>query len=197
VTSQQSQLSRQMRLPPKRARRHRFCRVAYVCFIAPLLLAGCGYSGVGSEPKGGYQWHSLYREDVKTVAVPVFTNKDYNRGLEFSLTQAVIKQLESKSPYKVVPRERADTILEGEIVKVTYYRQGQDPITAVPNEQLYTILINFTWRDLRTGQIYTNRQNFEQSAEYYPTLAEGPFAGSQDAIEKLALAIVQEMQADW
>jgi hypothetical protein len=162
-----------------------------------LMSGGCGYSHIGSEPSSGYQWHSLYREDVKTIAIPIFTNKDYHRGLEFSLTEAVIKQIESKSPYKVVPREKADTILEGEIVKVSQMRLSQDSRTAVPQETLYTILVNFTWRDQRTGEIYTSRQNFEQSTEYYPTLAEGDFAASQDAVEKLALAIVQELQADW
>jgi hypothetical protein len=41
------------------------------------------------------------------------------------------------------------------------------------------------------------RKNFQQTASFYPTLGEGEFVGAQDAIEKLALGIVQEMQADW
>jgi hypothetical protein len=32
----------------------------------------------------GYQWPSLYRSDVHTVAVPIFTNKSYYRGVEFT-----------------------------------------------------------------------------------------------------------------
>jgi hypothetical protein len=41
------------------------------------------------------------------------------------------------------------------------------------------------------------RKNFQQTAIFYPTLAEGEFVGTQQAVEKLALGIVQEMQADW
>src|SRR4051812_2118332 len=85
-----------------------------LCFLLPGL-SGCGYShsGEGSS-SSGYEWRSLYREDVRTVAVPIFANKTFRRGVEFQLTQAIVVQLEAKSPYKVVARERADTVLEGE-----------------------------------------------------------------------------------
>lgn len=165
--------------------------------VALACLTGCGYTQVGDTPSQGYQWRSLYREDVKTVAVPIFTNKDYTRGVEFSLTKAVVNQLEAHSPYKVVPRERADTILEGEITSVRRDTVSRDQSTAVPQEQLYVITLDFVWKNLRTGQILVQRRNFEQTAAYYPTLGEGQFVGNQQAVEKLALAIVQELQADW
>jgi hypothetical protein len=170
--------------------------------------AGCGYGQAGSAPEGsgssgggggiaGYHWNSLYREDVRTVAVPVFANKSYRRGVEFALSKAIVNQLEAQSPYKVVPRDRADTILEGEITDIVLRTYSQDPRTAIPQEQLYLVRINFTWKDLRTGKILVERRRFEQSSTYYPTLGEGQFVGSQENVERLALAIVQEMQADW
>jgi hypothetical protein len=162
-----------------------------------LSLSGCGYTQSGDEPSGGYKWRSLYREDVRTVAVDTFRNKDYERGVEFSLTKAIINQLEAHSPYKVVPRERADTLLEGEITAVRRNTVSKDTHTAVPQEQLYVVDIDFVWKDLRTGQILVQRRNFEQTTTYYPTLGEGQFVGSQLAAEKLAIAIVQELQADW
>ncbi|HVT87601.1 MAG TPA: LPS assembly lipoprotein LptE [Tepidisphaeraceae bacterium] len=162
-----------------------------------LALGGCGYSQVGDSPSGGYQWRSLYREDVKTVAVPTFVNKDYTRGVEFALTKAVVNQLEAHSPYKVVPRERADTILEGEINYVHRETVSRDSQTALPQEQLFVVNIDFTWKDLRTGQILVQRRNFEQTTTFYPTLGEGQFVGNQQAAERLGMAIVQELQADW
>ena len=162
-----------------------------------LLLAGCGYSTVGSEPQGGYKWQSLYREDVKTVAVPIFANRDFRRGVEFALTKAIVNQLEAHSPYKVVPKERADTILEGEVTSVKLQTLSSDSTTAIPQEQLYIMTVNFTWKDLRSGRILVERRNFQQTTTFYPTLGEGEFVGSQNAAEKLALGIVQEMQADW
>jgi hypothetical protein len=162
-----------------------------------VLMTGCGYTSVGDEPSGGYQWRSLYRENIKSVAVPIFTNKDYTRGVEFSLTKALVSQIEAQTPYKVVPRERADTILEGEITSVKKDTVSRDSRTAVPQEQLVVLTVDFVWKDLHSGRILVERRNLEQTATFYPTLGEGQFVGNQQAVEKLALGIVQEMQADW
>ncbi|HWP40661.1 MAG TPA: LptE family protein [Tepidisphaeraceae bacterium] len=172
-------------------------RLVYSFWLLITLLSGCGYTRVGDEPSGGYQWRSLYREDVKTVAVPIFTNKDFTRGIEFALTQAVIQQLEAHSPYKVVPPQRADTILEGQITSVRRDTINRDRRTGVPEEQLYIVTLDLIWKDLRTGQILLERRNFEQTTPYYPTLGEGQFHANQQSVERLALAIVQELQADW
>jgi outer membrane lipopolysaccharide assembly protein LptE/RlpB len=172
----------------------------FVVLACLLLVGGCGYEHNGQydkPPKSGYQWHSLYREDIQTVAVPIFQNRDFRRGVEFTLTKAVVNQLESHAPYKVVSRERADTVLEGEIVKVEVNTISRLFNEAVPQEQLMTVTVNFTWKDLRTGRILLERKNFQQTSTFYPTLREGTFVASQDAVEKLAVGIVQEMQADW
>lgn len=178
----------------------RACSTAARCnLVLILLLAGCGYSRPGDEPAASskYQWRSLYREDIRSVAVPIFTNKDFTRGVEFNLTQAVIQQIEQRTPYKVVDRKKADTLLEGEILEVRRATISNDARSAIPQEQLYTVRINFLWKDLRSGQILCERRNFEQNVTYYPTLGEGRFVGQQQNVEKLALGIVQEMQADW
>lgn len=170
-------------------------RRLFLSVLFPLLIGGCGYSGSGNAD--GYQWKSLYREDVRTVAVPIFASKDFRRGVEFSLTKALIGQLEAQSPYKVVPRERADTILEGEIVSISLETLSLDSQLAIPQEQSYVVTVNFLWKDLRTGRVLVERRNFQQTAAFYPTLGESQFVGSQLAVERLALGIVQELQADW
>ena len=174
-----------------------FAGVVMMCLLTA---SGCGYdqSGNFDQPAhGGYQWHSLYREDVQTVAVPIFANKDFRRGVEFKLSKAVINQMEAHTPYKVVARERADTVLEGEISKVEVNTLSRSYIEGIPQEQLMLLTVNFTWKDLRTGRILMQKKNFQQSASFYPTLGEGEFVGTQQAVEKLALGIVQEMQAEW
>jgi len=174
-----------------------------VCLlIAPLVMGGCGYhwsdnAGPGPAPDPDYAWKGLYRQDVKTVAVPIFINRTYHRGVEFNLTKAVINQLESRTPYKVVPKEQADTILEGQIIDVEVHTQSRSQTAGIPQEQLYIVIVNFTWKDLRTGQILVTRHSFGQTAPYYPTLGEEQFAGSQENLERLGLAIVEELQADW
>jgi len=173
---------------------------AMFLLIWAIALAGCGYSQSGGEnnkQQGGYHWNSLYREDIQTVAVPVFSTKDYRRGIEFRLTEAVIKQLELHAPYKVVPKERADTILEGQVTSVRVGSLSRDFQTNLPREQELVITVDLTWKDLRTGKILVQRHGLQQEAVYHPPLGEGEFVGAQQAIERFALVIVQEMQADW
>lgn len=180
-----------------------FSRLFHHCLLPTaccLLLAGCGYQQSGSLDTTGnsnYKWASLYREDINTVAVPIFTNKDFRRGVEFTLTSAIVKQMETHSPYRVAPRDRADTILEGEIESVDLGTLSRDVRTNIPQEQLYTMTVNFRWKDLRSGRILVERRNYQQTATFYGTVGEGEFVGRQSAVERLALAIVQEMQADW
>lgn len=171
-----------------------------VCLVGGgLAIGGCGYQHSGSmenAPKG-YQWSTLYRGDVKTVAVPIFANRTYYRGVEFQLTEAIAKQLEAHTPYKIVSRAKADTVLEGEIIRVRVRTVSNDRISQVPQEQLYSVRVNFTWKDLRTGRILTDEKDFEQAAPYYPTLGEGQFTGEQQNVERLALAIVERLQPAW
>jgi hypothetical protein len=171
-------------------------------FLTLLCLSGCGYTQ-GAAPSaampasGGYQWKSLYRSDVRTVAVPTFGNRSFRRGVEFALTKALVNQIEATTPYKVVPREYADTILEGEILDIRLRTLAPDVRTGLPQEQLYIVRINFTWKDQRTGKILVDRRRFEQTTTYYPTLGEGQFVGSQENVERLAVAIIEELEADW
>jgi hypothetical protein len=166
---------------------------AIACALASI--PGCGYSG--GDLDTGYTNSSLYREDIRTVAVPIFTSKSFFRGVEFPLTTAIVQQIESTTPYKVVPAERADSILEGQIVDIGINSVSNDSRTAIPQEQLYRISVNFVWKDLRSGRVMVERRNFEQTSTFYPTLAESRATGSQQAAEQLARGIVQELQADW
>jgi len=171
---------------------------ALVVSLCLLFSTGCGYTMEGSAPTGNYLWKTPYRGDVHTVAVPIFTNRTYYRGVEFGLTKAIVNQLEGQTPYKVVAKEQADTILIGSIenVHVRTLSLAQNG-SVIPQEQLLVLNVNFTWKDLRTGKILCERRDYEQTAPYYPTLGETQFLAQQQSVEILALAIVHELQADW
>ncbi len=164
-----------------------------------LLVAGCNYDNASSESSArtGYTWGSVYRQDVQTVAVPVFVTRSFFRGQEQQLTQALVNQIEARTPYKVADRTAADTIIEGEIVRVDITTASQDADNALPQEQLYAVVVDFTWKDLRTGKVLVERRNFEQTVTYYPQLGDGRFVASQSAAEQLAAGIVDELQGNW
>jgi hypothetical protein len=168
--------------------------------IAWLVLCGCGYQQAGliqPDTADGHVRASLYQRDVNTVALPIFTNQTFHRNVEFDLTTALANHLEAHTPYKIAPADRADTILEGQIVDVRINTISSDYRAAIPQEQLMSLRVDFVWKDLRTGRILAERRGFEQTGAYYPTLGEGRFTASQLAVERLAVAIVQELQADW
>ena len=64
------------------------------------LLASC--SSDGHFTIGGYTTRPNYNPDIRTVYVPIFQNVTYARGLEFDLTRAVIREIEAKTPFRVV-----------------------------------------------------------------------------------------------
>jgi hypothetical protein len=159
-------------------------------WAALVLLAGCASNG-------GWHWGGVFRQDIHSVAVPIFTSRDYHQGVEFQLTDSLSKKIEEFTPYKVEPRGRADTVLEGEIVSIKPLTLTLNPFTATPQEQQYSIVVNFTWKDLRTGKVLVSRQGFEQATTYFPYLGEGQYIASEDAVEKLSLGIVNEMEGPW
>jgi hypothetical protein len=175
---------------------NRMMRCSWLIVVMALAAAttGCGYH---SGDDTGWHWSSPYRQDVRTIAVAIFTSKDFHRGVEFQISDALVKKIEEFTPYKVVPRERADTVLEGEVVSVTPQVLVLDPNTATPQQEQYTIKINFTWKNLRTGKVLVSRQDFEQTSTYFPTLGEDQTVASQDSAERLAMGIVHEMESAW
>ena len=118
-------------------------------------------------------------------------------GQEVEVSQALVSKIEEFTPYKVTSRDKADTIIEGEIVSVQPLTLTLDPNTDTPQEQQYSIIVNFTWKDLRTGKILISRQNFEQTSTYYGILGEDQNVATLSAADRLALGIVQQMESAW
>ena len=76
--------------------------------LGSLLSAGCAQYHVGNR--------SLYAPDVQTVYVPMIEASSFRRDLGERLTEAVVKEIELKTPYKVVGTPDADSILSARLV---------------------------------------------------------------------------------
>src|SRR5437016_261337 len=87
--------------------------------LALALAAGCN-SWDGHFDFIGYTTRPMYDTGIRTVRVPIFRNMTLVQGLEFELTEAVIREIEAKTPYKVKQEAGyADTELIGTIVNTT------------------------------------------------------------------------------
>ena len=79
--------------------------------ILQFCLTGCAGYQVGAG--------SLYAPDVTTVYVPMIESDSYRRDLGERLTEAVIKEIELKTPYKVVDTPDADSVLSARLTRDT------------------------------------------------------------------------------
>src|SRR5262245_6651612 len=98
-------------------RSRRFIAPLVVCGLL-LILGGCVGYHVGTN--------SLYAPDVATVYVPMIESDSYRRDLGERLTEAVIKEIELKTPYKVVSTPNADSILTARLQQDTRRRVIQN-----------------------------------------------------------------------
>jgi len=179
--------------------RHSQIAAAWLAAAALMVVqAGCQ----NIDPSKGYTTASQYRKDVRTIAVPIFHRGagEFRRDIEIRLTEAIIKYIESETPYKVVDKSRADSILIGTLNSAKIQPLSIDTRTGRPREVQVRLNVDFTWKDLRgAGRIYVQRKNFRVAAEYLPAepLSEDFFLGSEDALNKLAQRIVEQLAEPW
>ncbi|MBI4115863.1 MAG: LptE family protein [Candidatus Omnitrophica bacterium] len=158
------------------------------------LQGGCGYTQKVTLPG-----------DIKTIYVDTFKNKitvgnvyAYEPGLEVKLTNAVIRRLHQDGNLKVVSREKADAILEGNL---NNFDQGGVRFSGLERIEEYRVFLvtAFKLKNQKTGQIFWEEKNFSGDASYFVF---GPRAVSRveaadKAIERLARNIVDRIVEDW
>jgi hypothetical protein len=152
-------------------------------------LMGCGYR---HEADG-------YPADIRSVAVAVFENRSFYRDLEFDVTEALIKQIERDTPYKVVSGSIADSVLTGAVVRVRQDLVSRSEEGGVPQEVELRVVVNFDWTDGRTGQVLRSRQGLEATGRYIPVrrIGQPRELAEQEAAQRMAEAIVAAMRSDW
>ena len=166
-------------------------------FLAGLaLLAGCATYHVGN-------W-SLYPQHIKTVYVPMFESTSYRRNLGERLTEAVIKEIEAKTPYKVVGTPSADSVLSGRIVSETKRVLIEDRFDD-PREVQVNLQAEVRWLDHR-GDLIRQANSIPLPEEFavvggtaslIPEVGQSVTTAHQQAISRLAEQIVAMMETPW
>lgn len=170
--------------------------VVVCAMLAAGLLSGCA-SGGASE--GGYATGEVYDTSIHTVALPIFANRTFYRQAEFNLTEAIAKEIESRTPYKVTRSSSADTIITGTVLSVEKRLLSRDFHAGVTQEAQLAVTASFEWKDLRTGKILRKRGRISGVAEFVPTapVGEPEQVAHQAAVAELAREIVSVMRTDW
>ncbi|HEY3243492.1 MAG TPA: hypothetical protein VGM03_09075 [Phycisphaerae bacterium] len=160
-------------------------RVALTVLSASLA-GGCGYSTRRPFP-----------DDIQTVAVEMLQSKEFRRELEFQLTEAIAKRIEMDAGYRIADISRADSLFSGEILEVRQRTLGEGFGTHLPREAAATIVLRYTWKDLRTGRVLVERPRFAFTTNYIPAVGETFQKGMVRGLDGAAQEIVQTMETGW
>jgi hypothetical protein len=157
---------------------------------------GCAGYQIGNE--------TLYRRDIQTVHVPVFESASFRPDLGMRLTEAVVKEIEAKTPYKVVGDQSADSILTGRIAK-DHKRPLAENRNDFPRDIDVGFVLQVSWQDRRgnlIGQpvrfpLWPSLLSVSQGVHFVPEAGQSVTVAHQAAIERLAEQIVAQMETAW
>ncbi len=172
--------------------------LALVAAVA-LPMSGCARGDASEQEASGYTARSLYPEQYHSVAVPIFENRTFVTGLERDITDALIKEIQARTPYRVLNSESAQTQLSGVITAVEKTRLNRARGSGLVREMLLSVTVDFQWRDLRTGKVIVDRREFSVGDEYMPSrpFGERPDVAEYGLASNLASEIVAAMRDQW
>ena len=149
--------------------------------IAVVLVAGtaggCGYTLQGNLP-----------DHLKTVSVPLFRNRTTEAGAESTITAAVVNAFTTNGRLKVVPLERADSVLEGEITNFQVQSLTYDSKLNLRSYRL-TVSMDVRFRDLKRSELLWQQAglveevSFDVAGQVADTISREEGAVKQAALE--------------
>ena len=157
----------------------------------------------------GYRFgnNTLYAPNVRTVYVPIIQSDSFrttpNIDIGERLTEAVCKEIEKRTPFKVVGDPAADSVLTARIVADT-----KRMVVESPTDQSRMVEMNFqvlvTWADrggavLASGGVPLPAASVDvgQAAMLVPEYGRSVASTQQEMIIKMAQQIVGLMEEPW
>lgn len=161
--------------------------------VSVLLNSGCAYHfGNGFDQK------------IKSIHIPTITSEVKRRDLGVQLTEALQKQVQARTPYRLANEAEADTMLSGRIVNASKNVLGENRFDD-PRELQLSLAVEMTWTDLRTQRVISEQRyllpndavNFTSTAEFAPEVGQSLATATQQSIDRLARNIVNMMETPW
>ena len=125
-------------------------RTALLLFtgLACVVLASC--QSTGNWEVFGYRVGPRHDTNIRSIRVPIFRNMTFQRDVEFELTEAVVKRIESATPWKVVQSGDADAELTGTVVILAKHVILQNQLNEVRDAEL-TLAVEIIFHETRNG----------------------------------------------
>jgi hypothetical protein len=173
-----------------------FLLLSAFILLPSAFLPGCAGYQIGQR--------SLYRPDIRTVHIPVIQSDSFRRYLGERLTEAIVKEVELRTPYKVVDADSADSVLTVRLVSDSKRILTNNRFSE-PRDIETDFFIQASWVDRRGDLIMSpngvpaspHLVNLGQQANFVPEAGQSLVTAQQEAINKLAQQIVGQMELAW
>jgi hypothetical protein len=164
--------------------------VPWLCGMLAILAAtGCSLYRFGNC--------TLHTPNVSSVHVQMFENDTFRRGLGPWLTEAVAKEIQLRTPYRLADSRTADSFLRAQWVadrKTILIENANDE----GRDLGYTGQVEVTWTD-RNGNPLTPARvvKITEDVSFVPEVGQSMTTAQQELVRKLSQQIVNQMEACW
>lgn len=168
-----------------------------ICLVLFMIcIPGCLGYNIGTR--------TLYRNDVRTIHVPIIKSDSFRPELGVNLTEAIQKEIERRTPYKLSDLGTADSILTCRITADSKRVIGETG-TDEPRLLQSVMSIEMSWVDRRNLPLVETRFlppgetnfYFSDNADFVPEAGQSISTANMRIIERLANHIVDQMEARW
>jgi outer membrane lipopolysaccharide assembly protein LptE/RlpB len=134
--------------------------LASILIALALSTAACGYHLGGQG--------DLIPKNVKTIAIPKFSNGTVQYQVASLLTADVVREFHSRTHYTITTKpETADAVLTGGVVRLDVLGGiTTDPVTNRATSSQLVLNVQFTLTDRKTGKVIYTRTGYEFRARY-------------------------------
>jgi outer membrane lipopolysaccharide assembly protein LptE/RlpB len=159
--------------------------------LSILPLAGCGYHSAGVA--------THIPAAARVIDVPVFKNHTQAYHVELTMTEAVLKELQSRTAFKTIATDdpgNADAVLHGDITGFSVYALTYDSTTNQSSSYEVTVTARVRLNDRNGRLLYQNnsyvfRQQYESTQDLVSFIQEDPAA-----LRRLSRDFAQNLVAD-
>ncbi len=161
-----------------------------------LSACGCASYHIGNQ--------SLYPCDIHTVYVPMVESNSFRRDLGERLTEAIVKEIERTTPYKVVNSSHADSVLTVRLVSDDK-RVVVPSLTGNAEELQVSVKVQVSWVDRHGRQLRDNKAvplpseitDVTGTSNLVAEVGHSVATAQQEAICRVAEQIVGLMEKPW
>jgi len=159
----------------------------WLTLIAALALSGCGYHTAGKV--------STLPTQIHVLAVPTFVNQTHAYRIEQQLTASVVRELTTRTQYKVVNHtdSDADATLRADVTQTSAAPLTYDSTTGRATSSLVTVTMNVSLTD-KKGKVLFSNPNYTFREEYEIAQQASSFFNEESpALERLSQDVARSL----